>query len=117
MNKTEQRAKELYPDNNAYGKQGMEIIEMKRAAFIKGAEFASTDAGDGWKRVEDVELFETFDNDFEMFPLPICFDPDEELKELHRRESDIKEFIKRLQTHYRLSSLPAPPQTDKNQSA
>ena len=36
------------------------------------------------------EIFEEMDNDFETYPLPICFDPIEELKELNLRSGRIK---------------------------
>lgn len=41
------------------------------------------------------ELVEQLDSDFERFPLPICFDPQEEQRELWRRTQQIEKEAKR----------------------
>lgn len=40
------------------------------------------------------QFFEEMDEDFDNYPLPICFDPHEELKELNRRERKLRELAK-----------------------
>lgn len=39
-------------------------------------------------------------NDFDRYPLPICFDPQEELKQLHFRDRRIKEIYERFCSIY-----------------
>lgn len=40
------------------------------------------------------EIFEELDMDFENYPLPICFDPMEERRELYRRDKQLRELAK-----------------------
>ena len=42
------------------------------------------------------QLYHHFINDLDRFPLPICFDPHEELKQLNLRKMRIQEKIDRL---------------------
>lgn len=41
-------------------------------------------------------LFEEMNNDFDRYPLPVCFDPYEEVKELNRRELKLRAIAERF---------------------
>jgi hypothetical protein len=44
-----------------------------------------------------LELTREWEEDFDKYPLPICFDPHEERREMYRRtlviENDVREFL------------------------
>ena len=58
------------------------------------------DRYDAWEYQEEErwrrELVHECDNDFDRFPLPICFDPHEEQKQLNLRKWRIEQLIDRF---------------------